>query len=138
MDSNETKPPLAGQAGSATECRIEGQDEAVARTGSASLPTRSKNQQTIMNKKLEKWIDRLTWALKQESWSTVLEVRKEMKDEVQPQWAVCRTFMPCGESELRFVRASTEQEALAVFDLVGTEEELNAKGIAYCARRVQP
>ncbi len=58
---------------------------------------------------------------------------------ITPQWAVCRTYMPEGEAELKFVRASTEAEALWVFpELVGsTEQELNSKGIAYCVRRVQ-
>lgn len=94
-----------------------------------------------MNTKLEGWIDELGWALKREDWSTVLRVWRGMKDELQPQWAVCRTFMPCGESELKFVRARSELEArdLAFPSLAGqTEEELNARGTAYCVRRVEP
>lgn len=91
-----------------------------------------------MNNKLEKWIYELDRAYNRADWYAVLDVKEQMRNEFKPQWAVCRTYMPCGESELRFVRASTEREALAVFGLEGTEEELNAKGIAYCARRVQP
>lgn len=95
-----------------------------------------------MNEQLGRWAARLRLVQFKDQIRHAHEVADEMMEHARKpaQWAVCRTYMPEGEAELKFVRASTEAEALWVFpELVGhTEEELNKRGIAYCVRRVLP